>query len=119
VSAATADLPPVSLTLQSGVALDTGKKLLALSDASLRINRADRSSEQLAVTFNGRVNWSEPATVTVSLASANFNLRKLLTDFELADIPTQNPRALSQAAFALDLNYSPEQIAITNINATV
>ncbi len=119
VNAAVAELPAISADLASVLAFDMAGKTLSLNDAMLRLARTNGSGKTLAISFNSRVNWNDPLNVTASLNASEFNPRKLMKDFELAQIPTQNPQALSNAAFAFDLAYSPKQIAITNIQAVL
>lgn len=119
ISAALPELPPVSADLSSLVTLNLVDKLLSFKDANLQIAPLTGSGESIGIAFSGRVNWQEPLNITTSINSSEFNPRKLLEDFELAAIPTQNPQALSKATFAFDLSYSPEQIAVTNIKTVL
>lgn len=119
ISAALPDLPPISADLSSLITLNMADKVLSFKDANLQINPLTGSNQSIGFAFNGRVNWQEPLNITTSINSSEFNPRKLLEDFELATIPTQNPQALSAATIAFDLSYSPEQIAVTNIKAVL
>lgn len=119
ISLALSELPPVSADLSSLVSLNLKDKVLSFKDANLQISPLTGSGESVGIAFNGRVNWQEPLNITASINSSEFNPRKLIEDFELAAIPTQNPQAFGEATFAFDLSYSAEQIAVTNIKTVV